>query len=63
MVFTPSPTETLVREVQPEKAELPRVTTLLGISIVFNLVHFSNAEFPITVHPSLMVTSVRLVHP
>ena len=39
----------LVREVQPENAELPILVTLLGMAILVRLVQPENAELPILV--------------
>ena len=47
----------------PLKALLPNVVTLLGMLMLFSLVHSLNADPPMTAHPSLMVTDVRLMHP
>ena len=49
----------LVREVQPENAELPILVTPLGMAILVRLVQPENAELPILV--TLLVTLLEIV--
>ena len=51
----------LVREVQPENAELPILVTLLGMAILVRLVQPENAELPILVTLLEIVVLVGVV--
>ena len=52
----------LVREVQPENAELPILVTLLGMAILVRLVQPENAELPILVTLlEIVVTLLEIV--
>src|SRR4051794_5118268 len=54
---------TLVRLVQPETIELPKVVTLFGIVKLVRLSQYAKAQAPTLVTPDGMFAAVRLMQP
>ena len=57
--LTPSPIVACVSAVQPLKAELPSVVTLLGMLTVCSFVQPEKAVTPMAAQPSLILMAVR----
>lgn len=60
MVLTPFPIMAVCKALQPWKALLANVVTVLGMLMEVSLMHPLNAPEPTQVHPSLMVAEVIL---